>query len=152
MKLNISCLWYNFSFFCPCPFHSGSMGFRFDEHGMILPHTILGSLEDYRSYLEAKGETEVFFKCSNFCRWTNTIVILWLCCVTNLSHCQPVGEANTKFPRRSSMWGQRKESLRSCRNRNSFKPKKHPGQCLTELGHTCETSERTAGLLIWWAG
>lgn len=55
-------------FFCPCPFHSGSMGVRFDEHGMILPHTILGSLEDYRSYLEAKGETEVFFKCSSFCR------------------------------------------------------------------------------------
>ncbi|XP_045895684.1 MYCBP-associated protein isoform X3 [Micropterus dolomieu] len=34
-------------------------GLRFDEHGMILAHSILGSLEDFRSYLEAKGETEL---------------------------------------------------------------------------------------------
>ncbi|XP_006790818.1 MYCBP-associated protein isoform X1 [Neolamprologus brichardi] len=43
----------------------GSMGVRFDEHGMILPHTILGSLEDYRSYLEAKGETELVKRIPN---------------------------------------------------------------------------------------
>ncbi|XP_054897666.1 MYCBP-associated protein isoform X2 [Poeciliopsis prolifica] len=29
---------------------------RFDEHGMILPHSILGSLDDFRTYLEARGE------------------------------------------------------------------------------------------------
>ncbi|XP_032418142.1 MYCBP-associated protein isoform X2 [Xiphophorus hellerii] len=29
---------------------------RFDEHGMILPHSILGSLDDFRIYLEARGE------------------------------------------------------------------------------------------------
>ncbi|KAM4750149.1 MYCBP-associated protein [Anableps anableps] len=29
---------------------------RFDERGMILPHSILGSLDDFRSYLEARGE------------------------------------------------------------------------------------------------
>lgn len=38
---------------------SGPEGFRFDDRGMVLPHSILGSLEDFRSYLEAKGETEV---------------------------------------------------------------------------------------------
>ncbi|KAI3352910.1 hypothetical protein L3Q82_019481, partial [Scortum barcoo] len=38
---------------------SGSEGLRFDDHGMVLPHSILGSLEDFRSYLEAKGETEL---------------------------------------------------------------------------------------------
>ncbi|KAM6941747.1 MYCBP-associated protein-like [Lycodopsis pacificus] len=34
-------------------------GLRFDDQGMLLPHSILGSLEDFRSYLEAKGETEL---------------------------------------------------------------------------------------------
>ncbi|XP_028281079.1 MYCBP-associated protein [Parambassis ranga] len=34
-------------------------GLRFDDHGMILSHSILGSLDDFRSYLEAKGETEL---------------------------------------------------------------------------------------------
>ncbi|XP_014912506.1 MYCBP-associated protein isoform X1 [Poecilia latipinna] len=29
---------------------------RFDEHGMILPHCILGSLDDFQTYLEARGE------------------------------------------------------------------------------------------------
>ncbi|XP_035993174.1 MYCBP-associated protein [Fundulus heteroclitus] len=29
---------------------------RFDERGMVLPHSILGSLEDFHSYLEARGE------------------------------------------------------------------------------------------------
>ncbi|XP_043970359.1 MYCBP-associated protein isoform X2 [Gambusia affinis] len=29
---------------------------RFDEQGMILPHSILGSLDDFRTYLEARGE------------------------------------------------------------------------------------------------
>ncbi|XP_038127737.1 MYCBP-associated protein [Cyprinodon tularosa] len=35
---------------------------RFDEHGMILPHSILGSLDDFRSYLERKGETDLLKK------------------------------------------------------------------------------------------
>ncbi|KAK9539830.1 hypothetical protein VZT92_002322 [Zoarces viviparus] len=34
-------------------------GLRFDDQGMLLPHSILGSLEDFRRYLEAKGETEL---------------------------------------------------------------------------------------------
>lgn len=38
---------------------SGLEGIRFDEHGMVLQHSILGSLDDFRSYLEAKGETKV---------------------------------------------------------------------------------------------
>ncbi|XP_034402029.1 MYCBP-associated protein [Cyclopterus lumpus] len=38
--------------------YTGSEGLRFDDHGMVLPHSILGSLEDFRSYLEAKGKTE----------------------------------------------------------------------------------------------
>ncbi|XP_037546426.1 MYCBP-associated protein [Nematolebias whitei] len=29
---------------------------QFDEHGMIRPHSILGHLEDFHSYLETKGE------------------------------------------------------------------------------------------------
>ncbi|KAM9313664.1 MYCBP-associated protein [Pholidichthys leucotaenia] len=37
----------------------GPEGFNFDEQGLILPHSILGSLEDFRCYLEAKGETEL---------------------------------------------------------------------------------------------
>ncbi|XP_076001486.1 MYCBP-associated protein isoform X2 [Genypterus blacodes] len=39
--------------------HTGSMGLRFDEEGMVLPHSILGSLEEFRSYLVASGETEL---------------------------------------------------------------------------------------------
>ncbi|XP_058468536.1 MYCBP-associated protein-like [Solea solea] len=38
---------------------SGQEGLLFDDQGMVLPHSILGSLEDFRSYLEAKGETEL---------------------------------------------------------------------------------------------
>lgn len=38
---------------------SGMEGIRFDDQGMVLPHSILGSLEEFRNYLEAKGETEV---------------------------------------------------------------------------------------------
>ncbi|XP_010767093.1 MYCBP-associated protein-like, partial [Notothenia coriiceps] len=37
---------------------TGSEGFNFDDQEMVLPHSILGTLEDFRSYLEAKGETE----------------------------------------------------------------------------------------------
>ncbi|XP_074485199.1 MYCBP-associated protein isoform X1 [Sebastes fasciatus] len=37
--------------------YTGSEGLRFDDQGMVLPHSILGSLEDFRSFLEAKGET-----------------------------------------------------------------------------------------------
>ncbi|XP_029291558.1 MYCBP-associated protein isoform X2 [Cottoperca gobio] len=39
--------------------YTGGEGLQFDDQGMILPHSILGSLEDFRSYLEAKGETEL---------------------------------------------------------------------------------------------
>ncbi|XP_042341488.1 MYCBP-associated protein isoform X2 [Plectropomus leopardus] len=38
---------------------TGLGGLRFDDQGMILPHSILGSLDDFRSYLEAKGDTEL---------------------------------------------------------------------------------------------
>ncbi|XP_036971733.1 MYCBP-associated protein [Acanthopagrus latus] len=38
---------------------TGSEWLRFDDQGMVLPHCILGSLEDFRSYLEAKGMTEL---------------------------------------------------------------------------------------------
>ncbi|XP_040002786.1 MYCBP-associated protein [Xiphias gladius] len=41
------------------PGYSGPEGLQLDYQGMILPHSILGSLEDFRSYLEAKGETEL---------------------------------------------------------------------------------------------
>ncbi|XP_059194299.1 MYCBP-associated protein [Centropristis striata] len=39
--------------------HTGRAGLRFDGRGMVLPHSILGTLEDFRSYLEAKGDTEL---------------------------------------------------------------------------------------------
>ncbi|KAM4603298.1 MYCBP-associated protein [Polymixia lowei] len=39
--------------------YAGPGGPRFDNQGMVLPHSILGSLEDFRSYLEARGETEL---------------------------------------------------------------------------------------------
>ncbi|XP_070834212.1 MYCBP-associated protein [Chaetodon trifascialis] len=39
--------------------YTGFEGLRFDAQGMILPHSILGSLEDFRGYLEDKGETEL---------------------------------------------------------------------------------------------
>ncbi|XP_047432970.1 MYCBP-associated protein isoform X2 [Mugil cephalus] len=39
--------------------YTGPEGFRFDDQGMILPHSILGSPEDFKRYLEAKGETEL---------------------------------------------------------------------------------------------
>ncbi|KAK2815843.1 hypothetical protein Q5P01_026310 [Channa striata] len=38
---------------------AGAEGIRFDDHGMVLPHSILGTLEDFRNYLEAKGETDL---------------------------------------------------------------------------------------------
>uniref|UniRef100_W5K4Y5 Mycbp associated protein n=1 Tax=Astyanax mexicanus TaxID=7994 RepID=W5K4Y5_ASTMX len=34
-------------------------GPRFDEQGMVLPHSILGSLEDFRREMEDRGETEL---------------------------------------------------------------------------------------------
>ncbi|XP_054866058.1 MYCBP-associated protein [Amphiprion ocellaris] len=39
--------------------YTGPKGLRFDDQGMVLPHSILGSLGDFRSYLEAKGETDL---------------------------------------------------------------------------------------------
>ncbi|KAM9363623.1 MYCBP-associated protein [Symphorus nematophorus] len=43
----------------PLAAHPQDLRLRFDDQGMIFPHSILGSLEDFRSYLEAKGETEL---------------------------------------------------------------------------------------------
>lgn len=40
---------------------SGPGGPRFDALGMVLPHSILGNLEDFRKEMEARGETEVSF-------------------------------------------------------------------------------------------
>nr|XP_046262833.1 MYCBP-associated protein isoform X2 [Scatophagus argus] len=39
--------------------YTGMEGLRFDDQGLVLPHSILGSLDDFRNYLEAKGETEL---------------------------------------------------------------------------------------------
>ncbi|XP_008301524.1 MYCBP-associated protein [Stegastes partitus] len=39
--------------------YTGLKGLQFNDQGMLLPHSILGSLEDFRSYLEAIGETEL---------------------------------------------------------------------------------------------
>ncbi|XP_020786409.2 LOW QUALITY PROTEIN: MYCBP-associated protein [Boleophthalmus pectinirostris] len=36
--------------------------FIYDNQGMILPHSILGSLEDFRIYVEAKGKTRLLKK------------------------------------------------------------------------------------------
>jgi len=38
---------------------SGSGGPRFDHQGMVLPHSILGSLQDYKSYLKTIGKADV---------------------------------------------------------------------------------------------
>ncbi|XP_029949269.1 MYCBP-associated protein-like [Salarias fasciatus] len=38
---------------------TGLQRLRFDSQGMLLPHCILGSLEDFRSCLEARGETDL---------------------------------------------------------------------------------------------
>ncbi|XP_046872327.1 MYCBP-associated protein, partial [Hypomesus transpacificus] len=39
--------------------YTGPGGPRFDAQGMVLPHSILGSLEDFRREMEARGETEL---------------------------------------------------------------------------------------------
>uniref|UniRef100_A0A3Q1H7C0 Mycbp associated protein n=1 Tax=Acanthochromis polyacanthus TaxID=80966 RepID=A0A3Q1H7C0_9TELE len=39
--------------------YTGPKWLWFDDQGMVLPHSILGSLGDFRSYLEAKGETDL---------------------------------------------------------------------------------------------
>ena len=38
---------------------SGHRGPRYDHQGVVLPHSILGNLQDFKSYLETRGETEV---------------------------------------------------------------------------------------------
>ncbi|KAM9860602.1 MYCBP-associated protein-like [Aulostomus maculatus] len=38
---------------------TGNEGLRLDDRGMVLPHSILGSLEVFGSYLEVRGETEL---------------------------------------------------------------------------------------------
>ncbi|KAI1886542.1 hypothetical protein AGOR_G00196840 [Albula goreensis] len=39
--------------------YTGLGGPRFDAQGMVLPHSILGSLEDFKRAMEARGETEL---------------------------------------------------------------------------------------------
>ncbi|KAJ8001504.1 hypothetical protein DPEC_G00170170 [Dallia pectoralis] len=39
--------------------YTGPGGPRFDTQGMVLPHSILGSLEDFRNEMEIRGETEL---------------------------------------------------------------------------------------------
>nr|XP_057939929.1 MYCBP-associated protein isoform X2 [Doryrhamphus excisus] len=39
--------------------HSGSEEFQFDNRQMLLPHSILGSLDEFRKYLVTRGETEL---------------------------------------------------------------------------------------------
>ncbi|XP_036398842.1 MYCBP-associated protein [Megalops cyprinoides] len=39
--------------------YTGPGGPRFDAQGMVLPHSILGSLEDFKREMEARGETEL---------------------------------------------------------------------------------------------
>ncbi|KAK3511076.1 hypothetical protein QTP70_030144, partial [Hemibagrus guttatus] len=39
--------------------YTGPGGPRFDAQGMVLPHSILGSLEDFRKEMEARGEMEL---------------------------------------------------------------------------------------------
>ncbi|TRY92150.1 hypothetical protein DNTS_031458, partial [Danionella cerebrum] len=44
----------------PHPFeYSGPGGPRFDSDGMLLPHSILGNLEDFRTEMQLRGETEL---------------------------------------------------------------------------------------------
>ncbi|XP_056442584.1 MYCBP-associated protein [Gadus chalcogrammus] len=38
--------------------HTGHRGPRYDHQGVVLPHSILGNLQDFKSYLETRGETE----------------------------------------------------------------------------------------------
>ncbi|XP_016304284.1 MYCBP-associated protein [Sinocyclocheilus anshuiensis] len=39
--------------------YAGPGGPRFDSQGMVLPHSILGSLEDFRTEMQLRGETEL---------------------------------------------------------------------------------------------
>ncbi|KAJ8371809.1 hypothetical protein AAFF_G00299870 [Aldrovandia affinis] len=39
--------------------YTGPGGPRFDAQGMVLPHSILGSLEDFKREMEARGESEL---------------------------------------------------------------------------------------------
>ncbi|XP_051561069.1 MYCBP-associated protein [Myxocyprinus asiaticus] len=39
--------------------YAGPGGPRFDSQGMLLPHSILGNLEDFRTEMELRGETEL---------------------------------------------------------------------------------------------
>ncbi|XP_053086160.1 MYCBP-associated protein [Pangasianodon hypophthalmus] len=39
--------------------YTGPGGPRFDAQGMVLPHSILGSLEDFRKEMESRGEVEL---------------------------------------------------------------------------------------------
>ncbi|XP_071783868.2 MYCBP-associated protein [Centroberyx gerrardi] len=50
---------YTGEMWCFALIDKGPGGPRFDGHGMVLPHSILGSLEDFRSYQEVTGDTEL---------------------------------------------------------------------------------------------
>ncbi|XP_064179535.1 MYCBP-associated protein isoform X1 [Anguilla rostrata] len=39
--------------------YTGPGGPRFDDQGMVLPHSILGSLEDFKREMETRGETQL---------------------------------------------------------------------------------------------
>ncbi|XP_077575232.1 MYCBP-associated protein isoform X2 [Stigmatopora nigra] len=43
----------------------GSEGFQFDDRGMLLQHSILGTLDGFKKYLEMKGETELVRRIPN---------------------------------------------------------------------------------------
>nr|XP_055060048.1 MYCBP-associated protein isoform X1 [Misgurnus anguillicaudatus]XP_055060049.1 MYCBP-associated protein isoform X1 [Misgurnus anguillicaudatus] len=50
----------------PRPFDcTGPGGPRFDTQGMVLPHSILGSLEDFKREMELRGDTELLQKIQN---------------------------------------------------------------------------------------
>lgn len=90
-------------------------GIQSDDQDSILPHSILGSLKDFRGYLEAKGETEVQ-KCFHrqnlqpinlksipFCKLADATETLYAVWGTAVCFCPAVVEANTKIQERRSI-------------------------------------------------
>ncbi|KAK5866277.1 hypothetical protein PBY51_020483 [Eleginops maclovinus] len=55
----------------PPPDCTASEELHFDDQDMVLPHSILGTLEDFRSYLEAKGETELVKRIAKSRKYTS---------------------------------------------------------------------------------
>lgn len=115
---------------------------------MILPHSILGSLEEFRNYLECKGDTEVNSE-QHYFGYIHAIETL-AALVTSVSfyHLCLVGKTNTKVAENS--WSPKKASLWRCGERALFRPQQQPEQCSAALAYTYETAQTAAGLLIWW--